>query len=206
MIPEHGSDFATGIRAFVARELPAGVRAKVRAGEELTRDEYIAWQQKLYAHGWAAPPWPAEYGGCGWTARERAIFEREMARGWAPRNVNSGMFMLGPVLLAFGTEAQKVRYLPRILAAEDWWCQGFSEPDSGSDLASLRTSAVRDGDDYVVNGEKIWVTFAQHATRMFFLARNRRDGETAGGHFIFAYRDDGTGHHRAPDCDDRRFR
>lgn len=163
--------FAAGVREFITTSLPADVRAKVRAGEELSRAEYVAWQKTMHARGWGAPSWPAAYGGCGWNARERAIFEREMAAGWAPRTVNSGMFMLGPVLIAFGTDAQKATYLPRILAGDDWWCQGFSEPNSGSDLASLRTSAVRDGDDYIVNGEKVWVTFAQHATKMFFLAR-----------------------------------
>lgn len=163
--------FAAGVRAFVSAELPERVREKVRAGEELERTEYVDWQKRLHARGWAAPAWPVEHGGCGWDARRRWIFDREMATGWAPRNVNSGMFMLGPVLIAYGTDAQRARYLPRILAAEDWWCQGFSEPNAGSDLASLRTTAVRDGDAYVVNGEKVWVTFAQHATRMFFLAR-----------------------------------
>lgn len=162
---------AADVRAFVAAELPAPVREKVRAGVELERAEYVDWQRRLFARGWAAPAWPAAFGGCGWDARRRWIFEREMAAGWAPRNVNSGVFMLGPVLIEFGTAEQRERYLPRILAGEDWWCQGFSEPNAGSDLASLRTAAVRDGDDYVVNGEKVWVTFAQHATRMFFLAR-----------------------------------
>jgi alkylation response protein AidB-like acyl-CoA dehydrogenase len=163
--------FAAEVRAFVGAELPAHVRAKVRAGEELERAEYVDWQRRLFERGWAAPAWPLAFGGCAWSARRRWIFEREMAAGWAPRNVNSGMFMLGPVLIAFGTAGQQARYLPRILAADDWWCQGFSEPNAGSDLASLRTSAVRDGGDYIVNGEKVWVTFAQHATRMFFLAR-----------------------------------
>ena len=163
--------FASDVSAFVSAELPPHVREKVRKGEELERAEYVDWQRRLFARGWAAPSWPLAYGGCGWAARRRWIFDREMAAGWAPRNVNSGMFMLGPVLIEFGTGEQRARYLPRILAGEDWWCQGFSEPNAGSDLASLRTSAVRDGDAYVVNGEKVWVTFAQHATRMFFLAR-----------------------------------
>jgi alkylation response protein AidB-like acyl-CoA dehydrogenase len=168
---EDEARLAADVRAFVTAELPVDVRDKVRRGEELTRAEYVDWQRRMTGGGWAPPPWPVAYGGCDWNARQRAIFERELARGWGPRTVNSGMFMLGPVLIAFGTGEQKATYLPRILAAEDWWCQGFSEPNSGSDLASLRTSAVRDGDDYIVNGEKVWVTFAQHATRMFFLAR-----------------------------------
>ena len=165
--------FAAEVRAFVAAELPEHVREKVRMGQELERTEYVDWQKRLYARGWAAPTWPVEHGGCGWDARRRWTFDREMAAGWAPRNVNSGMFMLGPVLIAYGTTAQRARYLPRILAADDWWCQGFSEPNAGSDLASLRTTAVRagDGDGYVLDGEKVWVTFAQHATRMFLLAR-----------------------------------
>ena len=173
--------FAAEVRAFITAELPAAVREKVRNGEELERAEYVDWQKRLFARGWAAPAWPVEHGGCGWNARRRWIFDREMAAGWAPRNVNSGMFMLGPVLIAFGGDAQRARYLPRILAAEDWWCQGFSEPNAGSDLASLRTTAVRDGDDYIVNGEKVWVTFAQHATRMFFLARTNPDVKPQAG-------------------------
>jgi alkylation response protein AidB-like acyl-CoA dehydrogenase len=171
MTADDAAAFAAEVRAFVAGALPPAVRDKVRAGEELERAEYVDWQQQLFARGWAAPGWPVADGGCGWNARRRAIFERELALSWAPRTVNSGMFMLGPVLLAFGTAAQKAEYLPRILRGEDWWCQGFSEPNAGSDLASLRTTAMRDGDAYVVNGEKVWVTFAQHATRMFFLAR-----------------------------------
>jgi alkylation response protein AidB-like acyl-CoA dehydrogenase len=171
MPTEEDRRFAAEVSAFVASELPPAVRAKVRSGEELERAEFVDWQKRLFARGWAAPSWPAAYGGCGWNARRRSIFEREMAAGWAPRAVNSGMFMLGPVLIEFGTAEQKATYLPRILAADDWWCQGFSEPNAGSDLASLRTTAVRAGDAYVVNGEKVWVTFAQHATRMFFLAR-----------------------------------
>lgn len=173
--------FAAEVRTFVTAALPPAVRAKVLAGEELERAEYVAWQKQLFAQGWAAPAWPVADGGCGWDARTRWIYDREMAAGWAPRDVNSGMFMLGPVLLAYGSAEQKARYLPRILAGDDWWCQGFSEPNSGSDLASLRTSAVRDGDDYIVNGEKVWVTFAQHATRMFFLARTDPDVKPQAG-------------------------
>jgi alkylation response protein AidB-like acyl-CoA dehydrogenase len=171
MTSEDDASFSASVRSFVVAELPQRVREKVRAGEELERAEYVDWQRRLFARGWAAPSWPIAHGGCGWDARRRWIFDREMAAGWAPRNVNSGMFMLGPVLIAFATSEQQARYLPPILAGEDWWCQGFSEPNAGSDLASLRTSAVRDGDAYVVNGEKVWVTFAQHATKMFFLAR-----------------------------------
>jgi len=173
--------FAAEVRAFVERDLPASVAAKVRAGEEVERDEYVDWLGRLFAQGWAAPSWPVEHGGCGWDAHRRWIFERELALGWAPRNVNSGMFMLGPVLIEFGTDEQRARYLPRILRGEDWWCQGFSEPNAGSDLASLRTSAKRDGDEYIVNGEKVWVTYAQHATRMFFLARTDPDVKPQAG-------------------------
>ncbi len=129
-----------------------------------------------------------------------------MAAGWAPRNVNSGMFMLGPVLIAFGTAEQRERYLPRILAGEDWWCQGFSEPNAGSDLASLRTSAVRDGDDYVVNGEKVWVTFAQHATRMFFLARTDAARQAAGRHLVLSRRYGDAGTNGRADRNGRRLR
>jgi alkylation response protein AidB-like acyl-CoA dehydrogenase len=190
--------FVAEVRAFVAGALPATVRDKVRRGAELTRDEYVAWLRALADRGWAAPAWPVAYGGCGWDARRRWLFEREMAAGWAPRSVNSGMFMLGPVLMRFGTDEQRARFLPAILRADDWWCQGFSEPNAGSDLASLRTTARLDGDHYVVNGEKVWVSYAQHATRMFFLARTEPDAKPQAGISFLTVAMDAPGVTRSP--------
>ncbi len=174
-------ELTAAVQAFLDRPELAGIRATVRAGGELTRAQYLTWLRALDERGWGAPSWPVEHGGCGWNARLRWTFARAMADGWAPRAVNAGMFMLGPVLLRFGTAEQQARLLPRIRAATDWWCQGFSEPNAGSDLASLRTTARRDGDAYVVSGEKIWVSYAQHATHMFLLARTDSDVKPQAG-------------------------
>jgi acyl-CoA dehydrogenase len=131
----------------------------------------VGWQRALHAKGWGAPGWPAEYGGPGWSPAQRWIFETECARAGAPSPTPMGVKMVGPVIIGFGTPEQKNYYLPRISSGEDYWCQGYSEPGSGSDLASLKTRAVRDGDDYVVNGTKIWTTHAHHANMMFALVR-----------------------------------
>jgi alkylation response protein AidB-like acyl-CoA dehydrogenase len=163
--------FRDEVRAFIAAELPADIRAKVRAGEELAKDDYVRWQRILHARGWIAPGWPVEHGGTGWNAVRRHIFEEELAYGWTPRTIPFGLLMVGPIIIAFGNDAQRARFLPRILRSEDWWCQGYSEPEAGSDLASLRTRAERRGDTYVVNGSKIWITFAQYADWIFALVR-----------------------------------
>ena len=145
----------------------------------------MAWQRSLHKKGWGAPGWPVEHGGPGWTPAQRWIFEAESARAGAP-NVNvMGVKMVGPVIIGFGSPEQKNFYLPRILAGEDYWCQGYSEPGSGSDLASLKTRAVRDGDDYIINGTKIWTTHAHHANRMFALVRtNETERQQDGISFI----------------------
>lgn len=163
--------FRQEVRDFVATELPAGVRRKMQRGERLEREDLVAWYRRLYEKGWATPGWSREWGGTGWTPVQRHLFDEEILLGGAPRMVSSGIIMLGPVLIAFGTEAQKRRYLPDIQRSAVWWCQGFSEPGSGSDLASLRTTAVRDGDHYVVNGQKIWTSYAQFSDMMFCLVR-----------------------------------
>jgi alkylation response protein AidB-like acyl-CoA dehydrogenase len=163
--------FRESVRAFLAAELPAGVRAKMQAGRELIKDDYIAWQHKLNARGWLAPGWPVKYGGTGWSVVQRHIFEDEMAMGWAPRQMPFGVSMVAPVIIEFGSDEQRAYYLPRILNSEDWWCQGYSEPEAGSDLASLKTRAERDGDHYVINGQKTWITLAQFANMIFVLAR-----------------------------------
>jgi len=139
------------------------------------------WHRILHSQGWIAPSWPEQYGGTGWSAMQRFIFAEECARAHAPRMFIMGIRMVGPVLMRFGTEAQKQKYLPRILSGDDVWCQGYSEPGSGSDLASLKMRAERQGDCYVLNGTKIWTTYAQHATRMFCLVRTGAEGKPQDG-------------------------
>jgi alkylation response protein AidB-like acyl-CoA dehydrogenase len=163
--------FRQEVRTFVRDNLAESTRRKVERGLRLDKHDYVGWQQALYRRGWAAPNWPVEYGGTGWTPVQHWIFEEETARGYAPRIIAFGLNMVGPVIIQFGSEMQKKRFLPRILSSEDWWCQGFSEPGAGSDLASLKTRAVRDGDHFVINGQKTWTTLAQHADMMFCLVR-----------------------------------
>ncbi len=173
--------FQDEVRAFLGSHLPEDLSAKVRARRELTKDDMERWHAILNDKGWLAVTWPEEYGGPGWTPVQRHIFEEECARAFAPRIVPFGLAMLGPVLMAFGSDAQKKEYLPRILDGRDWWCQGYSEPGAGSDLASLKTQAVRDGDDYVINGQKTWTTLGQHANRIFCLVRTKTDGKPQEG-------------------------
>jgi alkylation response protein AidB-like acyl-CoA dehydrogenase len=163
--------FRDEVRRFIEENLPQAIRAKVAAGKRLDKEDHVAWQRILHRKGWMAPGWPVEHGGTGWTPLQRMIFETELGRAPAPPVIAFGVTMVGPVIIAFGSEAQKKRHLPRILASEDWWCQGYSEPDSGSDLASLKTRAVADGDHYVLNGAKTWTTYAQYADMMFCLVR-----------------------------------
>ncbi|MFS2027727.1 acyl-CoA dehydrogenase family protein [Massilia sp. CT11-137] len=163
--------FRDQVRAFLAAELPADLRHKVANHLRLHKDDYVRWHRILARRGWAAPGWPREYGGPGWTPVQRHIFEEECARAGTPPVLPFGVNMVAPVIMAFGSEEQKAYYLPRILACEDWWCQGYSEPGAGSDLASLKTTAVRDGDHYIVNGQKTWTTLAQHADMIFCLVR-----------------------------------
>jgi len=163
--------FRDEVRAWLRENLPAELRVKVDSYQELSREELLRWQKILAAKGWAAPAWPQEWGGPGWDATQRYIFEEECGFAGAPPLLPFGLSMCAPVLMKFGTPEQKQRFLPRILNAEDFWCQGYSEPGSGSDLASLKTRAVRDGDHYIVNGQKIWTTLAQHADWIFCLVR-----------------------------------
>jgi alkylation response protein AidB-like acyl-CoA dehydrogenase len=155
----------------VKAELDPAVRDRVLNHKRLSKEDYLGWHRKLHEKGWVAPNWPKAYGGCGWNAVNRYIHEEVLAEEGAPPIVAFSINMIGPVLIAFGSDAQKQHYLPRILSGEDWWCQGFSEPGSGSDLASLRTKAVLDGDHWVVNGQKTWTTLAQHANLIFCLVR-----------------------------------
>jgi alkylation response protein AidB-like acyl-CoA dehydrogenase len=163
--------FRAEVRAFLAEKLPRHIVDKVNSGKRLTKQDHEEFHAILNARGWLASHWPEQYGGPGWSVVQRYIFDYESALAGAPRIVPFGVSMLGPVLIKYGTEAQKAHYLPRILDGSDWWCQGYSEPGSGSDLASLRTSAVRDGDAYVVNGQKTWTTLGQHADMIFCLVR-----------------------------------
>jgi acyl-CoA dehydrogenase len=175
--------FRAEVRAFLDENLTPELRA---AGAGLTsvfcEPRYsLPWQRILHARGWAAPSWPKQYGGPGWSEVQRAIFAAECARAGAPSLAPMGLKMVGPVIMGYGTPEQKAHYLPRILSGEDYWCQGYSEPGSGSDLASLQLRAVSDGDDYVLSGSKIWTTHAQFANRMFCLVRTSAEGKPQQG-------------------------
>ena len=178
--PEEAA-FRDEVRAFLRDELPEELRDKVRRGRELTKADHERWHAILAARGWLATGWPEEHGGPGWNAVQRHIFEEECALAHTPRVVPFGVTMLGPVLQRFGSDEQRARWLPRILSGEDWWCQGYSEPGAGSDLASLKTRAVRDGDHYVVDGQKTWTTLGQHANMIFCLVRTDPDAKAQEG-------------------------
>jgi alkylation response protein AidB-like acyl-CoA dehydrogenase len=173
--------FRDEVRAFVRGNLPLEISRKVIEHKRLGKDDFVTWQKLLHTRGWSAPGWPREFGGPGWNAVQRHIFEEEVASAGAPPIIAFGVYMVGPVIMAFGSAAQKAKYLPRILSSEDWWCQGYSEPGSGSDLASLKTRAERRGDVYVVNGQKTWTTLAQYADMMFCLVRTSAEGKKQEG-------------------------
>ena len=167
--------FAEEVRAFVRSECSEDVRRKVFDAVAVTAQERLAWHKALHARGWAAPHWPAEHGGTGWSPVETYIFSETLAEEGAPDLGSFGLKMLGPTLMQYGTPEQKAYYLPRILSGEDIWCQGFSEPGAGSDLASLKTRAVLDRDHWVVNGQKMWTTMAHESNMMFALVRTDPD-------------------------------
>ena len=171
--PEEAA-FRDEVRAWLRGSLPDDLRDKVINYKELGKEDLLRWHRILAQKGWVAPDWPVEWGGTDWTVVQRYIFEEECGAAGCPQIVAFGVRMCAPVLLRFGTDAQKKRFLPRIYRGEDFWCQGYSEPGSGSDLASLKTRAVRQGDHYVVSGQKIWTTLAQHADWIF--CRVRTDG------------------------------
>ncbi len=173
--------FRAEVRAFLDENLSEDLVQKGRKGDGLTKEDMEDWHARLNARGWLAVTWPTEYGGPGWGAVERHIFEEECARANAPRIVPFGLNMLGPVLIKFGSDEQKAEILPRILDGSDWWCQGYSEPGAGSDLASLKTRAVREGDEYVINGQKTWTTLGQHANKIFCLVRTSTEGKPQEG-------------------------
>ena len=167
--------FRAEVRAFLEAELSPELAEKVRLDRDLTKADMDGWHATLNARGWLAPNWPKSFGGAEWNAVQRHIFEEEACAAHAPRVVPFGLSMLAPVLQKFGSKAQQEHWLPRILDGSDWWCQGYSEPGAGSDLASLKTKAVRDGDHYIVNGQKTWTTLGQHANMIFCLVRTDPD-------------------------------
>lgn len=174
-------EFQQGVRAWFKENLPADLKRKNQIGETLSKEDMVSWQKTLNSAGYLVVSWPKENGGPDWTATQRYIFDSERAAAGAPVGLSMGIIMLGPVLMAFGTQEQKDRYLPRIKDCEDWWCQGYSEPGAGSDLASLKTQAVLDGDEYVINGTKIWTTYAHHANHCFCLVRTDNDCKIQAG-------------------------
>ena len=173
--------FRQEVRTFVDENLPADIRRKVAEGVEMTRDDMSTWMRILGKKGWLATNWDEKDGGPGWSVAEKHIFEEECATAGAPDIIPFGTRMVGPVLLKFGTEEQKKRFLPGIISAETLWCQGYSEPGAGSDLALLQMSAKLDGDHYVVNGSKIWTTMAHMADMMFALVRTDNSGRKQDG-------------------------
>ncbi len=175
--------FRDEVRAFLDASLTPELREVGRRATSVFTDKRhsLPWQKILHARGWAAPSWPVEYGGPGWDVMQRHIFAAECARAGAPGLAPMGLRMVGPVIMGFGTPEQKAHYLPRILSGEDYWCQGYSEPQAGSDLAALGLRAVRDGDDYVLSGSKLWTTHAHWANRMFCLVRTDTTGKPQAG-------------------------
>jgi len=173
--------FQSEVQTFLADNLPDDIAAKVRLGDGLTKDMMDLWHSILNAKGWLATTWTTAFGGPGWTPVQKHIFEEECCRAYAPRIVPFGLNMLGPVLQKFGTAEQQESILPRILSGEDWWCQGYSEPGAGSDLASLKTRAIREGDEYIINGQKTWTTLGQHANKIFCLVRTSSEGKPQEG-------------------------
>ena len=175
--------FQDEVRRFLEKSLTPALREAGRKTTSVFSDKRVnlAWQKILYTQGWVAPSWPQEYGGTGWSEIERYIFARECARAGAPALAPMGLRMVAPVIMRYGTDAQKAHYLPRILSGEDYWCQGYSEPGAGSDLASLKLKADSDDDFYVLNGQKIWTTHAHCANRIFLLARTRAEGKPQAG-------------------------
>jgi len=163
--------FRDEVRTFLKNDLPADIANKIKSGLPVSAPDYVRWQKILYKRGWGAPGWPKQFGGPGWGPVQMHIYDEEAAAAGAPRMIPFGLKMVAPVIMAFGNPEQQKRFLPRIISADDWWCQGYSEPGSGSDLASLKTRAERQGDFYIVNGQKTWTTLGQHADWIFCLVR-----------------------------------
>jgi alkylation response protein AidB-like acyl-CoA dehydrogenase len=164
-------NFQQEVQQFLQQKLPKDIATKTKKALHLSKDEYIQWQKILYKQGWAATNWPVEHGGTGWTPTQKYIFANECAKAGGPDVIPFGLKMVAPIIYTFGTQEQKQRFLPDILASNVWWCQGYSETGAGSDLAAVRTTAVKDGDEYVVNGTKTWTTLGQYADWIFCLVR-----------------------------------
>ena len=173
--------FRAEVRHFLADALPSDISERVRLGRHLRADDHLRWQNILSEQGWLASNWPKQHGGPGWGPVQRHIFDEECAAAHAPTVVPFGVNMVAPVIMKFGSAEQKEHYLPRILSNQDWWCQGYSEPGAGSDLAGLNTRAVRDGDHYIVNGQKTWTTLGQHANMLFCLVRTDPEAKKQAG-------------------------
>ena len=173
--------FREEVSDFIDENLPADIRGRVASYHKAGAEDQLVWQRILAKKGWGAPTWPKEWGGTGWSIRERFIFDELQAEFDCPPAPHQGLRHIGPVLMAYGSDEQQQKYLPRIREGVDFWCQGYSEPGAGSDLAALRTSAVLDGDDYVVNGQKIWTTLAHESDMMFALVRTSREGKKQHG-------------------------
>jgi alkylation response protein AidB-like acyl-CoA dehydrogenase len=173
--------FRDDVRKFIEERLPAPLAAKVLGHKRLTREDFLSWHRILHTRGWSAPTWPKEFGGPGWNAVEQHIFDEECTAAGAPPIIAFSVRMVAPVLMKYGSPAQQQFFLPRILSGEHWWCQGYSEPGSGSDLASLKTTATRRGDVYVVNGQKTWNTLGHLADWMFCLVRTTSEGRSQEG-------------------------
>src|SRR6516164_10019944 len=173
--------FRDEVRAFFRTNLPESIRTKLIEGRKLAKEDIVTWQRTLNKKGWAVANWPVEWGGTGWSPVQQYMFQEELQLTPAPQPLGFGVTMVGPVIIAFGSEAQKKHHLPAIANLDVWWCQGFSEPGAGSDLASLRTAAKRDGDYYIVNGQKTWTTLAQHADWIFCLVRTDPEAKKQSG-------------------------
>jgi len=173
--------FRREVRTFFEEELPADVKAAPSVGVAIEKPLLKKWHKILADKGWAAPAWPVEHGGTGWNVTQKHIWEEEVSRAGAPRLMAFGLSMVGPVIYQFGNAEQKAEHLPGILNGDVWWCQGYSEPGSGSDLSSLKTKAVREGDDYIVNGQKIWTSYAHEADWIFCLVRTDDSGKQQQG-------------------------
>ena len=173
--------FRAEVRKVIDAKLPADISAKVKHGKRLAKDDFVRWQKILHQQGWGASMWPQQFGGTGWNAVQQHIFDEESAEAGAPMQLPFGLRMVAPVIMAFGNKSQQEYFLPRIVDGTDWWCQGYSEPGSGSDLASLKTKAENKGDHYVVNGQKTWNTLGQHADWIFCLVRTSSEGRQQEG-------------------------
>ncbi|MBW2500193.1 MAG: acyl-CoA dehydrogenase family protein [Deltaproteobacteria bacterium] len=173
--------FRDEVRSWIAEAMPSEMRKKADDGRNFEHEETMAWHKILYAKGWVAPNWPAEVGGTGWDIAERSIFQEECVRANTPGLSPFGLAMVGPLLIQYGTDEQKARFLPKILSGEEVWCQGYSEPNAGSDLANLQLRADKDGDDYILNGQKTWTSHAQYADWIFVLCRTSSEGKKQEG-------------------------